>query len=411
MTETDRPKAAACFILASNLLEDRGEPVRGLKMIDACERSIGERGRAIDGAQKIGGLWRIYPLSNPGRRQRLLNGVTIRGQSVAVHGNNPKATGGDDNSVKLYISNLPLSIATSEVIKSLDSLGVVRLSAVKYDCYRNQGRGLTQYKSGKRFVFIKKPTSPLPKSTLLGEWRMFLFYRDAEYEEAPHAQQKVPTQETSRLKNDAPRGAWGPSHVEPVSIWNSLPIPPEVLPVVVGMAEPEDFNLPLNPQHEREENADDPPRPSVDDEVTGDKSGPTSGEFLYPRARCSLHPTEDLRDDEQVVVHSESQDPPSEADRGSVEEEDPRPSGKLKQSNIKSYVNDRSRAPSRPGNKPRSQSQSVSASPHRGKRALSGEAPSPQGKAARKQNNRSHSSLKGETNKTSSQTSLGASVK
>ena len=79
---------------------------------------------------------------------------------------------------RLTIGNVFLSTANSEIENALDKLGVVRRSPIRFECLRDKNGGLTSFKSGRRFVFVDIPTTPLPSYTLLGKGKMFLFHQE-----------------------------------------------------------------------------------------------------------------------------------------------------------------------------------------------------------------------------------------
>eukprot|EP00745_Piridium_sociabile_P022853 TRINITY_DN35649_c0_g1_i3.p1 TRINITY_DN35649_c0_g1~~TRINITY_DN35649_c0_g1_i3.p1 ORF type:complete len:188 (-),score=36.69 TRINITY_DN35649_c0_g1_i3:30-593(-) len=55
----------------------------------AAERCSGYE--SMEGAQRIGGLWRLYPLSNEGRNKLLTGGILLRGLLVQPSDTNPFA--------------------------------------------------------------------------------------------------------------------------------------------------------------------------------------------------------------------------------------------------------------------------------------------------------------------------------
>ena len=55
-----------------------------------CRKKKKKNGfNSIIGAQKISGLWRVYPRDKGGRQKLLIQGMTVRGVQVTVKVKNP----------------------------------------------------------------------------------------------------------------------------------------------------------------------------------------------------------------------------------------------------------------------------------------------------------------------------------
>ncbi|GFR74423.1 hypothetical protein ElyMa_000429700 [Elysia marginata] len=117
---------------------------------NACEAVEGVG--SCDGAQKISGLWRIYPTSVEARRDLIVSGVELGGQAITVLGQNPFLVRGQGEipTTKLLIGNIPISVAESEIMDALGALGVALRSPIKDEHYRDEMGGLTRFKSGRR---------------------------------------------------------------------------------------------------------------------------------------------------------------------------------------------------------------------------------------------------------------------
>ena len=81
--------------------------------------------QSIIGAQKIGGLWRIYSAHQEGRTKLLIQGILLRGVKINLRDSNPFAVINPDGSVKevattkVIIGNIPMSLPDEEVIKPI----------------------------------------------------------------------------------------------------------------------------------------------------------------------------------------------------------------------------------------------------------------------------------------------------
>ena len=125
-------------------------------------------------------MWRLILLLEKRHRDILLQqGLNIRGYTVTLHSRNPYLGKNGEEQVRLIISNVPYSIANEEIIKSLDSIGVtVSVKDIQWENYRDENRDMLGTKTGRRFIFIDPPTSPLPTSMqVAGKSTAYLNYK------------------------------------------------------------------------------------------------------------------------------------------------------------------------------------------------------------------------------------------
>jgi hypothetical protein len=138
----------------------------------------------MEGAQRIGGLWRVYPKTQAARMQLLISGIAIRNVHVRFHDENPfllrdkNSQGGSVETTKLMISNIPISFANNELEEKLVSMGCQMASKLMDECDRDKAGKLTRWKTGRRFVFIAVPTTPLPTQINIGPFIARLFHRE-----------------------------------------------------------------------------------------------------------------------------------------------------------------------------------------------------------------------------------------
>ena len=142
-----------------------------LSMCLAAEKASGKN--TILGAQEIRGLWRVYPLTENARQLLLVKGIVIRGVIVTCHATNPfriktSLTGRELPVTKLWISDLPISVADEEIENSLAKLDVEIRSDIVRECCRNADNKLTHFQTGRRYVFITRPGRPLDKELEVG---------------------------------------------------------------------------------------------------------------------------------------------------------------------------------------------------------------------------------------------------
>lgn len=134
----------------------------------------------IDGAQKIGNLWRIYLLDSEARVTLLSNGITLRGQQVTLRNRNPFTIAGFENvpTTRLFIRNIPLSFDNEEIAKVLKAKGVQFAGPLKYSRARTPDNKLTNFKTGDRFVDVVVPSEPLPKKIEFGMFNGSLYHKE-----------------------------------------------------------------------------------------------------------------------------------------------------------------------------------------------------------------------------------------
>ncbi|GFS06401.1 hypothetical protein ElyMa_004706000 [Elysia marginata] len=179
-------RVAAIFLMEKSIIPTLAKPIKGLEICKSCEEITGKN--TIDGAQKISGLWRIYPLGSRARRDLLVSGIEIRGQSLVLLDKNPFMVAGADNpTTKLIVGNIPISVSNTEITDSLRNLGAKLRSPLKEEYYRDDDGGLTRFKTGRRFVYIDIPVNPLPKLVrVASNFVAFLYYREQEMSKERH---------------------------------------------------------------------------------------------------------------------------------------------------------------------------------------------------------------------------------
>ena len=166
------------FIVAKTLPTDGDGEIYGLEIMRAMEDVIGKKA-SVECIQKVNGLWRLIVFEKRHRDLLLQTGLNIRGYTITLHSRNPFLNKNGEEQVRLIISNVPYSIANEEIIKSLDSIGVtVSAKDIQWENYRNENRDMLSTKTGRRFIFIDPPTSPLPTSMrVAGKSTAYLNYK------------------------------------------------------------------------------------------------------------------------------------------------------------------------------------------------------------------------------------------
>ena len=145
----------------------------------SCERVSGPQ--SMEGAQRIGGLWRLYPGNSQARLTLLLSGIELRGVHVALSDVNPfllGANGQEVDTTRLTVSDIPLSYSNKDIEDTLKRLGCILLSNLKYEHERDEKGKLTRWKTGRRFVYIETPAVPLQRDVKIGIFSAKLYHKE-----------------------------------------------------------------------------------------------------------------------------------------------------------------------------------------------------------------------------------------
>ena len=192
MSESDR-RIEPLFFKNADVEQEEGNYLTTLEICEAVAEVV-DNVTLIDGAQRIGGLWRIYFLDSEARAQVLVTGISLRGIQINLKERNtfliPKyGLMGPDveklETTRLYVRNIPLSYDNEVIANSLTTMGVQMLGSLKYVRARNKHGQLKNFKTGDRFADIIVPDEPLPKKKQMGIFTASLY----------HKEQKVPKSE------------------------------------------------------------------------------------------------------------------------------------------------------------------------------------------------------------------------
>lgn len=147
----------------------------------ASEKTSGYN--SVIGAQKIGGLWRVYPRNVDSRAALLLKGIEVRNHTVNPFDKNPYIVRtpqgeGEVQTTKVIIGNLPMSYSNDEIERKLIQLGCEPHSKLMMERDRDERGGLTRWLTGRRFVYIKIPDRILPEKINIGTATATLYHRE-----------------------------------------------------------------------------------------------------------------------------------------------------------------------------------------------------------------------------------------
>ena len=159
MAGTDSQQCKPVFVTARALPSLHVLP----DTIDMCRAAENTSGRgSIRGAQRIQGLWRIYPHKQEARDKLLLEGMNLWGTQVSLLPQNPFILQ-DQNSEKLApklgVGNVPLSVDDNVIETALKKLGCEMRSTVRKELARDKNGKLTNWEMG-RLYYCSHNTTP-----------------------------------------------------------------------------------------------------------------------------------------------------------------------------------------------------------------------------------------------------------
>ena len=171
-SDSPLPSVPACFFM----MRDIDRSISGYNICRALESIAGDGN--IVGGGVIRGTFRIYPKTTKARNLLMLHGVTIGAVHVNIIDKNPNLVSDTTKpSEKLIIGNIPLSLATEEIHKAINALGVSFRSNWFDERYRNDKNELSLFKTGRRFIYIDQPRNPLPKSLKIGNFEASIYHK------------------------------------------------------------------------------------------------------------------------------------------------------------------------------------------------------------------------------------------
>ena len=154
----------------------------GSSVFNLCEATEKVTGPAtIDGATLISGLWRVYPLTEQARIKILNTPVQLQNVKLRFESFNPfiRRYGGQEvEGTRLIISNLPFSYSMKAVENNLRASGYRLRSQIQFEKARGPDRMLSDWKTGRRYVWVDVPSKTMPKSIKMGDFMAYIYYKE-----------------------------------------------------------------------------------------------------------------------------------------------------------------------------------------------------------------------------------------
>ena len=122
----------------------------------------------IYGAQKINNVWSIYVSNNRIRAALIVSGITVQGNRLDVHDDNP-LRGESNKSERITIKDLPATLSPTNIMSFLRGFRQLNIkSKVIYAKERMGGDQMSPFINGDRLIYVHPNVSPpLPKETVI----------------------------------------------------------------------------------------------------------------------------------------------------------------------------------------------------------------------------------------------------
>lgn len=154
----------------------------GTTVFNLCEATEKVSGPAsIDGATNISGLWRVYPLTEQARIKILNAPIRLNNTNFRFESFNPfiRRYGGQEvEGTRLIISNLPFSYSNKAVENNLRACGYRLRSQIQFEKARGPDRMLSDWKTGRRYVWVDVPTKTMSKNIKMGDFMAYIYYKE-----------------------------------------------------------------------------------------------------------------------------------------------------------------------------------------------------------------------------------------
>ena len=156
------------------------------KICKACEKVSGTR--SMKAAMWDKNVWVLNANSEEARVFLLGAGfINIEGAMIRLYADHPFiALDKDGNkipSTKLVIDGIPIDIDGDIITRYLSSIGINTRSKLNFEnAWDPETKSLSEWLTGKRFIYIDLPQNELKKSYKVGQYEMKLYYKEMEKE-------------------------------------------------------------------------------------------------------------------------------------------------------------------------------------------------------------------------------------
>jgi len=167
-------------------LYNRACPLR-VTNLDICQsaaRLLGYNG--VLAAQRFGPLWHLFPKTLRDRAVLAGKILNIEGKDVELFSKNPSELVDDFGnaipSTKVMIDKAPLKVTNKAIKDALLNLGIKPRSGMNYDGIWSKNGKITPWFSGRRYIFIDIPPTPLPEEIVVDSHKLSVRHKEQNME-------------------------------------------------------------------------------------------------------------------------------------------------------------------------------------------------------------------------------------
>ena len=169
------------FLKSTSLPITQDEMLSEYDMCMLAEQVLGYK--SMKAAQRIGGLWRLHPISREARAALLATGLQMKGVSIPLCDKNPFILRGSDGeevpATRVTVSNMPISCSNIDIEQAIEACGVKLLTRAQYQLARDpKTKKLSRFYNGQRFMLVTLPTEPLPRKLKIGRFTAEVYHRE-----------------------------------------------------------------------------------------------------------------------------------------------------------------------------------------------------------------------------------------
>ena len=171
------------FLVSKTLPAAEEKEYSVIELCTAAEKVTGYG--TVIGSQRIGSLWRVYCKDINTRTELLTRGLVLRGVHCQPKDKNPFVVLSDNGqerevpATRVTVGNIPLSYSNDEIRLALEQLPDIKTRSRLIDeRARDENGKLSHFKTGRRFIYIDVPKTPLPKTLQIGIFMATVFHKE-----------------------------------------------------------------------------------------------------------------------------------------------------------------------------------------------------------------------------------------
>ena len=158
--------------------------------LDICHAAEVVSGKETIGAcQNYGSMYRLYATNRTARAALLTQSISLYQTSINVYDKNPyvlRDNGDESPTTRVLIGEIPLSVSGDDIETALTRVGCVLRSKLIEEHFRDRDNKLTRFATGRRFIFISMPSTPLEKTLRIGRFTASIYHKEQKMNRDPN---------------------------------------------------------------------------------------------------------------------------------------------------------------------------------------------------------------------------------